>query len=130
MRRLRELRGGEASEAFRRTVTAFEGSVAVAAATAADPGRLLLALRGSGQALYIGLAEEAFVVASEPYGLIEETPRYLRMDGEATGGQVVVLDRDRAGAPEGIERRAYDGTALPVAASEVVRAEITTRDVD
>ncbi len=46
------------------------------------PDELLLALRGSGQALYVGLAEDAFVVASEPYGLVEETATYLRMDGE------------------------------------------------
>ena len=40
-----------------------------------SPDQLLLALRGSGQALYVGLAEDCFVVASEPYGLVEETPR-------------------------------------------------------
>src|SRR5581483_2301683 len=100
-------------------------SVAIAANAAADPGALLLALRGSGQALYIGLADGAYVVASEPYGVVEETPRYLRMDGEATGGQVVVLRRSGAGTLAGLERRAYDGTPLPVA-----EGEITTRDVD
>ena len=41
-------------EAFRSTVAAFEGSVAIAAQTAGDPGQLLLAQRGSGQALYVG----------------------------------------------------------------------------
>src|SRR5206468_10536319 len=92
------------AEAFRRTVATFEGSVAIAANAAADPGALLLALRGSGQALYIGLADDAFVVASEPYGVVEETPRYLRMDGEATGGQIVVLRRDGAGTLAGLER--------------------------
>src|SRR5581483_2128981 len=51
-----------AAEAFRRTVASFEGSVAIAANAAADPDALLLALRGSGQALYIGLADSAFVV--------------------------------------------------------------------
>ena len=83
------------------------------------PDRVLLALRGSGQALYVGLAEDAFVVASEPYGLVEETATYLRMDGEtpadldnpnASRGQVVALDRRRAGTVEGISRLAYDGT--------------------
>jgi glucosamine--fructose-6-phosphate aminotransferase (isomerizing) len=122
--------GAPAASAFRETVAAFEGSVAVAASAGDDPDRLLLALRGSGQALYVGLAEDAFVVTSEPYGLIEETPRYLRMDGEATGGQIVVLDRAAAGHLEGIERVAYDGTPLPVDPAEVVTAEITTRDVD
>jgi glucosamine--fructose-6-phosphate aminotransferase (isomerizing) len=127
-RRLAE--GTGAAEAFRATAATFEGSVAIAANAAAEPGRLLLALRGSGQALYIGLADDAYVVASEPYGVVEETPRYLRMDGEATGGQVVVLSREGAGTLAGLERRAYDGAALPVADDEITVAEITTRDVD
>ena len=122
--------GADPGEAFRRTVGTFEGSVAIAASTAADPGGLLLALRGSGQALYIGLADDAFVVASEPYGVVEETSRYLRMDGEATGGQVVVLHRDDAGTLAGLERLAYDGAPLPVTDDEITVAEITTRDVD
>jgi glucosamine--fructose-6-phosphate aminotransferase (isomerizing) len=122
--------GAEPAEAFRRTVATFEGSVAIAANAAADPGTLLLALRGSGQALYVGLADDAFVVASEPYGVVEETPRYLRMDGEATGGQVVVLRRGEAGTVAGVERLAYDGAPVPVAEEEITVAEITTRDVD
>src|SRR5439155_20059981 len=60
--------GVDADEAFRETVASFEGSVAIAASMADTPDRLYLALRGSGQALYVGLAEDAFVVASEPYG--------------------------------------------------------------
>src|SRR5207237_1558526 len=122
-RRLAE--GAAPAEAFRRTVATFEGSVAIAANAAADPGALLLALRGSGQALYVGLAAEAFVVASEPYGVVEETPRYLRMDGETTGGQIVVLDRAGAGTLAGLERFAYDGSELPVEEAELVTAEST-----
>ncbi|MGE0796414.1 MAG: SIS domain-containing protein, partial [Acidimicrobiia bacterium] len=128
--------GVDLEDAFRETVASFEGSVAVAADAASVPGRLLLALRGSGQALYIGLAEDTFVVASEPFGLVEETARYVRMDGEVSGGrsgrsgQVVVLDRAGAGELEGIRRSAYDGSPLPVSADEVVVAAITTRDID
>ena len=126
-------------EAFRRTVASFEGSVAVAACTVAAPGRLQLALRGSGQALYVGLAEDAYVVASEPYGLVEATDRYLRMDGEVSAspanpsagrGQIVELDEDLAGELEGVSRWSYDSAELPVAAADVVRASITTRDID
>ncbi|MEA3184675.1 MAG: hypothetical protein QOJ74_1152, partial [Ilumatobacteraceae bacterium] len=69
-------------EAFRRTVAEFEGSVAIAAAAADRPDQLFLALRGSGQALYIGLSDDSFIVASEPYGLVEETTSFVRMDGE------------------------------------------------
>ncbi|HKA93619.1 MAG TPA: SIS domain-containing protein, partial [Acidimicrobiia bacterium] len=131
--------GEEIDEAFRATVASLEGSVAIAAAAADRPQRVALALRGSGQALNVGFAEDAFVVASEPYGLVEETPTYLRMDGEtpadpqrpgATRGQIVTLDADSAGELAGLRRFAYDGTALPVADGELQHAEITTRDID
>jgi len=126
------------TEAFRRTVASFEGSVAIAAGAAPQPDRVWLALRGSGQALYVGLAESAFVVASEPYGLVEETCRYVRMDGEtplrpgepATRGQIMVLDGTRAGEVAGIRRLAYDGTELPLTDADVVTAQVTTRDID
>jgi glucosamine--fructose-6-phosphate aminotransferase (isomerizing) len=122
--------GLDADEAFRETVASFEGSVAIAASIGEVPDALHLALRGSGQALYIGLAEDAFVVASEPYGVVEETARYVRMDGDATGGQVVVLDRGEAGHLGGIRRFSYSGDRLPVHDDEVQTAEITTRDID
>jgi glutamine---fructose-6-phosphate transaminase (isomerizing) len=136
----RHLRSGvDLTDAFRTTVAALDGSVAIAAVSATDPGRLCLALRGSGQALYVGLGDDAFIVASEPYGVIEEAHRYLRLDGETpadpdnpTGsrGQIVVLDRDRAGTVEGIGRWSYDGTVLPVDSGELASSEITTRDID
>ncbi|MDQ1466916.1 MAG: hypothetical protein QOH10_1331, partial [Actinomycetota bacterium] len=130
--------GADAQEAFRAAVASFEGSVAIAAAAADEPGVVQLALRGSGQALYVGCAEDVYVVASEPYGLVEVAPTYLRLDGEtmreagnpASQGQIVVLDARAGGDPEAITRRSYDGTPLPIEADEWVRAEITTRDVD
>ena len=136
-RRLGE--GLESAEAFRRTVATFEGSVAIGACTAAAPDKLQLALRGSGQALYIGLAEDAYIVSSEPYGVVEETAHYVRMDGETPGnpenpnasrGQIIELDGDLAGTVEGMLRKAYDGTDLAVAANDVAVAQITTRDID
>ncbi len=136
-RRLDE--GHDLDEAFRRTVAALEGSVAIGATNAVEPDHLHLALRGSGQALYVGLTEDAFIAASEPYGLVEETATYLRMDGEtpanpsnptASRGQIVVLDEERAGEVEGIRRLAYDGTELPVTDADLEQAEITTRDID
>ena len=120
---------GELTEAFRRTVAAFEGSVAIGAAAAVQPDTVLLALKGSGQGVYIGLADDCYIVASEPYGIVEETDRFIRLDGEH-GGQLVALDGSRAGTLDGITRLAYDGTALPVSAGDVARAEVTTRDID
>jgi glucosamine--fructose-6-phosphate aminotransferase (isomerizing) len=126
---------GDLAEAFRRTVAEFEGSVAIAAQAGDEPNKIFLALRGSGQALYVGLGDDMFLVASEPYGLVEETARYLRVDGETqatTGsrGQVLVLDGDEAGELAGVRRMAYDGSSLPVAEREVVTAQVTTRDID
>lgn len=125
-------------EAFCRTVGRFDGSVAIAVSPADAADQLLLALRGSGQSLNVGLVEDAFIVASEAYGLVQETSSYLRMDGETTPGatvasgpgQVVVLDRAGAGTLAGVRRSTYDGAALPVDAGEVRSAEITTRDID
>ena len=131
--------GHDLGGAFRRTVTRFEGSVAIGAASTARPDQLALALRGSGQALYVGFAEDTFVVASEPYGVVEDCDRYLRLDGETPGnpdnpsgsrGQVVLLSRDDAGELTGVARAAYDGTALPVEEADLTMAEVTTRDID
>jgi glucosamine--fructose-6-phosphate aminotransferase (isomerizing) len=130
--------GNTVAEAFRTTVNELEGSVAIAASAADAAGDLFLALRGSGQAIYIGVAEDSYVVASEPYGVVEETSAYVRLDGEvpvdpanpASGGQVVRLHGAEAGTVEGIERWAYDGTPLPVSADELSDPQITTRDID
>ena len=134
----RRLAGGDtAFDAFRETMAAFEGSLALGALTWDDPSRLYLATQGSGQGLYVGLADHTFVVASEPYGLVEETSTWLRLDGEAEPdhagggwGQIAVLDAGRAGELEGIERYAAGGSPLPVAPEELDHAEITTRDID
>ncbi len=130
--------GAEATEAVRATVAGFEGSVAVAVDVAGAADQLHLALRGSGQGLYVGLATDTFVVASEPYGVVEIADRYLRMDGESSHdpgdpgarGQMVVLERSGAGDISGLSRLAYDGTPLPVGDAELVTPEITTRDID
>jgi glucosamine--fructose-6-phosphate aminotransferase (isomerizing) len=116
-------------EAFRRTVSEFEGSVAIGAISATHPHRLMLALKGSGQGLYVGLGDDCFIAASEPYGLVEETARYLRLDGEH-GGEIVVLDGETAGVLGGIQRLSYDGHDLPVGEHEIAVAAITTRDID
>jgi glucosamine--fructose-6-phosphate aminotransferase (isomerizing) len=131
--------GDDLTTAFRNSVASFEGSTAVGACASPHPDRILLALRGSGQALYVGVADGAYIVASEPYGVVELADRYLRLDGEtpanpenptASRGQIVVLDGSRAGTLDGIERSAYDGTPLPVREDELTTAQMTTRDID
>ena len=127
-------RGSDLTESFRRTVAEFEGSVAIAAQAADRPDEVYLALRGSGQALYVGLGDDLFIVASEPYGVVEETVRFVRLDGETpspTGsrGQIIVLSGGRAGELAGVRRLAYDGTDLPLSEADVATAQVTTRDI-
>src|SRR3546814_5626845 len=81
----------------------------------------------------------SYGVASEPYGVVELTDTYLRMDGEtpanlenpnASRGQIVVLDAAKAGSIDGIHRQSYDGSELPVTADDLSHAQVTTRDID
>ncbi len=130
-------RCGDLVEGYRRSVASFEGSVAIGAISSQRPDVLLVSLRGSGQGLYVGMAEDCFIVASEPYGVVEETSTYLRMDGEGTNGipdgpsgQIVILDGTKAGDVSGISRIAFDGRDIPVNPAEFVTAEVTTRDID
>ena len=126
-------------EAVRSTVATFEGSVAIGVSTAVAPGDLHLALRGSGQGVFVGLAEDAFVVASEPYGVVEDSDVYLRMDGEtpadpdnptASQGQIIRLTGSLAGDRAGVSRWSYDGSELAVGPDEWKRPSVTTRDID
>ena len=123
------LAGNSLVESFRRTVAAFDGSVAIGAASATAPNTLLLALRGSGQGLFVGFADDCYIVASEPYGLVEETSRYLRLDGEH-GGEIVVLDGADGGDLSAVRRLGYDGAEMPIRPDEIITAEVTTRDID
>ncbi len=127
--------------AFIDSANSFDGSVAIAAHAAEVPDVLLLALRGSGQALYVGTAGSAYVVASEPYGLVEECRRWVRLDGETPAdpanpvgsrGQVMLV-----GTPAGIaadlaelRRFSYDSSEMPIGPDDMVDAQVTTRDID
>lgn len=130
--------GGDRLDAFRETVRRFEGSAAIATSVSTAPDRVQIALRGSGQGLYVGLDEDLFIAATEQYGIVEEARRYLRLDGEvpaapddpSSRGQIVELDTALAGTLEGIRRLAYDGTPLPVDDDELIVPEVTTRDID
>ena len=85
--------------------------MAIVSHNAEQPHKLSLALRGSGQALYVGLADNSYIVASEPYGVVEEANQWIRMDGErpadpqhpiTSAGQIVELDGEHAGTLAGI----------------------------
>ncbi|OEU84369.1 MAG: glutamine--fructose-6-phosphate aminotransferase [Desulfobacterales bacterium S5133MH4] len=125
-------------ESFRLAVSDFEGSHAIAMHSDLVPGKIFLAQKGSGQAIFVGLAEDYYVPASEVYGFVEETSRYLKMDGEKTieglsgrtQGQIFVLDADSKGGLKGIKAMYYDGTPIEFCENDIKETEITSRDID
>jgi glucosamine--fructose-6-phosphate aminotransferase (isomerizing) len=130
--------GHAIEEAFRLAVNDFEGSHAISMHTDLAPGKLFLAQRGSGQAIFVGIADEHYMASSEVYGFVEETPYYLKMDGEKvivgeqgrTQGQIFILDQTSNGGLDGIRAQFYDGTPLVLDESDIKYTEITTRDID
>jgi glucosamine--fructose-6-phosphate aminotransferase (isomerizing) len=132
------LEGYDLAESFRLAANSFEGSHAIAMTSDLEPGRAFLALRGSGQTIYVGLASDQYVFSSELYGIVERTPWFVKMDGEAPAdpevpdstGQVFILRQESEGGLAGIRAFAYDGAPLALGESSVKRAEMTTRDID
>ena len=122
--------GGDLAEAFRRTVGSFEGRWRSAVASASDPGTLFLALRGSGQGLYIGLADDSFDRRQRAVRRGRGDERYVRLDGEH-GGEIVVVSTPTARA-RSTASGASPTTApsCPSSDDDVVTAEVTTRDID
>ncbi len=126
------LQQAEPLEAFRRTVGLLEGSLAICAHTSQAPGLTLLALKGSGQGLYVGELPEGYMFASELYGLVELTERFHRLEGERphdparpqSRGHILALDAESSG----LRSLAFDGSEVPLGEPHI--AEITTRDVD
>ncbi|MEE8398134.1 MAG: SIS domain-containing protein, partial [Desulfobacterales bacterium] len=130
--------GVELQEAFRLAVNDFDGSHAIMMQSDLAPDKLFLAQKGSGQAIYIGLAEDHYMPTSEVYGFVEETSRYVKVDGEVTGegkagltqGQIFSLNQNSGGGIEGINAIFYDGTPVDIGPDDVKETEITSRDID
>jgi len=119
--------------AFRLAVNDFAGSHAIAMTSNLEPGKTFLALRGSGQSIYVGISNDQYLFSSELYGVVEVMPHFLRMNGEAghgaAAGQIFVLDQDGGGS-QGISAFFYDGAIMQLTDDELQTAEITTRDID
>lgn len=130
--------GYDLEEAFRLAVNDFDGSHAIMMQSDLAPDKLFLAQKGSGQAIYIGLAEDRYMPTSEVYGFVEETSRYIKVDGELTNdgpngftrGQIFTLNQDSGGGIEGINAIFYDGTPVDIGPDDIKETEITSRDID
>ncbi|MBW1649557.1 MAG: SIS domain-containing protein [Deltaproteobacteria bacterium] len=125
-------------EAFRLAVNNFKGSHAIAMHTDLAPGKIFLAQKGSGQALFIGIADEHYIPASEVYGFVEDTRYFIKINCEQSQkiknkeieGQIFILDSDKGGKLNGITASYYDGEKIKLNEKFIKQTEITSRDID
>ncbi|UCD83182.1 MAG: SIS domain-containing protein [Desulfobacterales bacterium] len=130
--------GHSVEEAFRLALNDFEGSHAISMHTDLAPGRLFLGQKGSGQALFVGIAADHYLPTSEVYGFVEETQDYIKLDGETvvtgkrgpTQGQIFILNQQSTGALAGITALFYDGTPIDLSERDIKHTQITSRDID
>ena len=126
--------GKNLTDSFRLALNDFEGSHAIVMTSNLEPGKMFLALKGSGQAIYVGISKDQYMFSSELYGLVEVMPRFIKMNGEAgnakTSGQIFVLDQNGDAGVQGITAFFYDGTTINLTNNNLQTAEITTRDID
>jgi len=99
--------GFEIAEAFRRAVSDFKAPTR-SPCTPTWPGKLFLAQKGSGQAIFVGIAPDHYMSTSEVYGFIEET----RIISSSTGSQSWKAQRQTQGRSlSWTKRRAAGGRA-------------------
>lgn len=129
----RLIQAADPGQALCTCVEDIAGSLALGA-LADGSDEILLAVKGSGQSLYVGLDETGFIVASEVYGLVANTKKYFRVDGTSwpgatRRGTILALSRHGSGTLGAVRRWDGDGVPHPVQPGEVRVAEITTRDL-
>ncbi|MBF0230435.1 MAG: SIS domain-containing protein [Desulfamplus sp.] len=122
-------KGHQIEEAFRLALNDFHGSHAISMHTDLAPGKIFLAQKGSGQAIFTGIAPNHYITASELYGLVEETQDFIKLNGEKRG-QILILDQNSSGGIEGIRSIAYDGSPIEISKDNIQHSEITSRDID
>jgi glucosamine--fructose-6-phosphate aminotransferase (isomerizing) len=129
--------GQNLAESFRMAVNDFEGSHAIAMTSDLEPGKMFLALKGSGQSIYVGISSDQYMFSSELYGLVEVMPHFIKMNGEVTvtgenavTGQIFILDQNSSGGLAGIKACDYNGAKITLKEDSLQKAEITTRDID
>lgn len=119
---------------FTRSVASGAEPFAVAAHSDRNPDTMLLAVRGLGSSLCVGLAHAGWIVTTQPCGLVGDARRYLRITGGhrrdgKPAGAVVSLERDKAGELSGLRRCRIDGTPHRVRDSEIETTVISSFDV-
>ncbi len=121
--------GNNIEESFRLAVNDFNGSHAISMHTNLAPDKLFLAQKGSGQAIFVGIAPDHYIAASELYGIIEETHTFIKLQGEKKG-QIVTLSQNSKGGVSGIKSFFYNKTPITIKESDILTSSISSRDID
>lgn len=122
--------GNTVEESFRLAVSEFKGSHAILMQTDLSPGKIFLAQKGSGQAVFVGISDDSYTIASEVYGFVERTQNFYKLEGEKYDGQIVILDEMAEDRLQGITSITYSGDKIDINEKSLQETEITTRDVD
>lgn len=122
--------GYSIEESFRLAVNDFKGSHAILMQTDIAPGKIFLAQRGSGQAIFVGISEDSYTIASEVYGFVERTQSYYKLQGESLDGQIVILNENSDDKIKGIKSYTYLGEEVKITKDLIQTTPITSRDVD
>lgn len=118
------LLGYDLLSAVQHAAREFDGSFAIQVQSDLEPGKLILALNGKGQGLYVGISPDGFHPASETYGFIDVTQQFYRLKP----GQIVLIDQSLPPMPESLVVTTLDGKHLPITARHIERTSQTTRD--
>jgi glucosamine--fructose-6-phosphate aminotransferase (isomerizing) len=121
--------GNDIEESFRLAVNDFEGSHAISMHTNLAPDKLFLAQKGSGQAIFVGIAPDHYIAASELYGIIEETQSFIKLQGQDKG-QIVALSQNSSGSISDINSFFYDKSPILLKESDLQKSNISSRDID
>lgn len=121
--------GSGIGQALAETLPEFDGSMAIAALDLDNPESIALAVKGSGQGLYVGRSGAGYVVSSEIYGLVGHTQQFIRVGESDAGGGVMELTREgEQDAPPTLTQ--HPGAAMPLPGDAWNFTDLTTRDLD
>ncbi len=121
--------GNSIEEAFRLAVNTFQGSHAISMHSNLAPDKIFLAQKGSGQAIFVGIAPDHYIAASELYGIIEETQSFIKLQGKDKG-QIVTLSQNSTGSVSGIESYFYNKDPIKIITTDIQTSNISSRDID
>jgi len=115
----------DTAERFLSVLRGLDGSMAIVLQHPAEPDRLYLGQKGSGQSLFLGKVHDGLIIASENYGLAPRARHSIALSQVRNGGLQVTLST-RADEQPFTARTAEDGLPTTLKTDPI---EIFSRDI-